>query len=199
MCESCRDITSGVSLDVVEIDGASNRGIADIQQLRESVRFAATGGRYKVVHHRRGAPALGRRLRRAPQDARGAAAARRVRVRDHRPAQAARHHPLALPALRAGARAGARHRRAARHHRRRGDEGRPHARAHARRRAPDRAQGRGRAARRGERARPGRVDRAHDHRRGGGHRRARARLARGVLRAGRPDLRARSRGHAGRA
>jgi DNA polymerase-3 subunit gamma/tau len=48
VCDSCRDITSGVSLDVVEIDGASNRGIADIQQLRESVRFAATGGRYKV-------------------------------------------------------------------------------------------------------------------------------------------------------
>ncbi len=47
-CDTCRDITSGVSLDVVEIDGASNRGIADIQQLRESVRFAATGGRSKV-------------------------------------------------------------------------------------------------------------------------------------------------------
>src|SRR5207249_7340835 len=47
-CASCRDITSGVSLDVIEIDGASNRGIADIQQLREAVRFAATGGRYKV-------------------------------------------------------------------------------------------------------------------------------------------------------
>jgi DNA polymerase-3 subunit gamma/tau len=47
-CDSCRDITSGVSLDVVEIDGASNRGIADIQQLREKVRFAATGGRWKV-------------------------------------------------------------------------------------------------------------------------------------------------------
>ncbi len=48
VCDTCRDITSGVSLDVVEIDGASNRGIADIQQLREAVRFAATGGRSKV-------------------------------------------------------------------------------------------------------------------------------------------------------
>jgi DNA polymerase-3 subunit gamma/tau len=47
-CDTCRDITGGVSLDVVEIDGASNRGIADIQQLREKVRFAATGGRWKV-------------------------------------------------------------------------------------------------------------------------------------------------------
>ena len=48
VCDTCRDITGGVSLDVVEIDGASNRGIADIQQLREKVRFAATGGRWKV-------------------------------------------------------------------------------------------------------------------------------------------------------
>jgi DNA polymerase-3 subunit gamma/tau len=48
VCDTCRDITAGVSLDVTEIDGASNRGIADIQQLREKVRFAATGGRWKV-------------------------------------------------------------------------------------------------------------------------------------------------------
>jgi len=48
VCDTCRDITNGVSLDVIEIDGASNRGIADIQQLREAVRFAATGGRHKV-------------------------------------------------------------------------------------------------------------------------------------------------------
>jgi len=48
VCDTCKDITNGVSLDVVEIDGASNRGIADIQQLREAVRFAATGGRSKV-------------------------------------------------------------------------------------------------------------------------------------------------------
>ena len=48
ICDTSRDITSGVSLDVAEIDGASNRGIADIQQLREKVRFAATGGRWKV-------------------------------------------------------------------------------------------------------------------------------------------------------
>jgi DNA polymerase-3 subunit gamma/tau len=38
-----------VSLDVAEIDGASNRGIADVQALREKVRFTPTGGRYRVV------------------------------------------------------------------------------------------------------------------------------------------------------
>ncbi len=48
-CTSCVEITSGVSLDVVEIDGASNRGIADVQQLREKVRFAPATGKYRVV------------------------------------------------------------------------------------------------------------------------------------------------------
>jgi len=48
-CTSCTEITSGVSLDVAEIDGASNRGIADVQALREKVRFTPTGGRWRVV------------------------------------------------------------------------------------------------------------------------------------------------------
>src|SRR3989475_12846850 len=48
-CTSCLEITSGVSLDVSEIDGASNRGIADVQALREKVRFTPTGGRRRVV------------------------------------------------------------------------------------------------------------------------------------------------------
>src|SRR5215510_6064773 len=49
VCSSCTEIAAGVSLDVLEIDGASNRGIADVQQLRENVRFAPTGGRHRVV------------------------------------------------------------------------------------------------------------------------------------------------------
>ena len=48
-CSSCIEITSGMSLDVIEIDGASNRGIADVQALREKVRFAPAGGRHRVV------------------------------------------------------------------------------------------------------------------------------------------------------
>ena len=47
-CEICDDITSGRSLDVVEIDGASNRGIDEIRNLRESVRFAPTRATFKV-------------------------------------------------------------------------------------------------------------------------------------------------------
>jgi DNA polymerase-3 subunit gamma/tau len=49
VCTSCTEVTSGISLDVAEIDGASNRGIADVQALREKVRFAPTGGRWRVV------------------------------------------------------------------------------------------------------------------------------------------------------
>ncbi|MBI1799593.1 MAG: DNA polymerase III subunit gamma/tau, partial [Candidatus Eisenbacteria bacterium] len=48
-CTSCLEITSGAALDVTEIDGASNRGIADVQALRERVRFTPTGGGYRVV------------------------------------------------------------------------------------------------------------------------------------------------------
>jgi DNA polymerase-3 subunit gamma/tau len=48
-CTSCTEITAGVSLDVAEIDGASNRGIADVQALREKVRFTPSGGRHRIV------------------------------------------------------------------------------------------------------------------------------------------------------
>jgi DNA polymerase-3 subunit gamma/tau len=47
-CEICREITEGRSLDVIEIDGASNRGVEEIRNLRDSVRYTATRGRYKV-------------------------------------------------------------------------------------------------------------------------------------------------------
>ncbi len=47
-CSSCRGITSGSSLDVLEIDGASNRGIDDIRQINETVGYAASRGGYKV-------------------------------------------------------------------------------------------------------------------------------------------------------
>ncbi len=48
-CRFCRDITAGNSLDVMEIDAASNRGIDQIRELREMVRYASAGGRYRVV------------------------------------------------------------------------------------------------------------------------------------------------------
>jgi DNA polymerase III subunit gamma/tau len=48
-CDSCREITAGNSIDVIEIDAASNRGIDQIRELRDMVRYAATGGHYKVI------------------------------------------------------------------------------------------------------------------------------------------------------
>lgn len=47
-CESCQRINSGNSMDVFEIDAASNRGIEAIRDLRENVKFAPVNGRYKV-------------------------------------------------------------------------------------------------------------------------------------------------------
>lgn len=47
-CESCRKINAGTSMDVFEIDAASNRGIDEIRDLRETVKFAPVDGRYKV-------------------------------------------------------------------------------------------------------------------------------------------------------
>lgn len=47
-CVACREISSGSSMDVIEIDGASNRGIDEVRQLRENVKFAPTSGRYKL-------------------------------------------------------------------------------------------------------------------------------------------------------
>lgn len=47
-CQSCVEITQGTSLDIVEIDGASNRGIDEIRELRERLRYLPVRGRYKV-------------------------------------------------------------------------------------------------------------------------------------------------------
>jgi DNA polymerase-3 subunit gamma/tau len=47
-CDICREITEGTSFDVLEIDGASNRGIDEIRNLRDSVRYAPAKGKYKV-------------------------------------------------------------------------------------------------------------------------------------------------------
>lgn len=48
-CDSCKEISAGTSLDVLEIDAASNRGIDQIRELREMVRYAPAASRYKVV------------------------------------------------------------------------------------------------------------------------------------------------------
>ena len=47
-CVNCEEITKGNSLDVIEIDGASNRGIDEIRNLRENVKYAPSSAKYKI-------------------------------------------------------------------------------------------------------------------------------------------------------
>ena len=47
-CQLCREITNGSSLDVLEIDGASNRGIDEVRDLREKIKYLPAQGKYKV-------------------------------------------------------------------------------------------------------------------------------------------------------
>jgi len=47
-CESCLTIAAGSSVDVIEMDAASNRSVDDVRDLRERVAYAPTGGRWKV-------------------------------------------------------------------------------------------------------------------------------------------------------
>lgn len=48
VCDVCREIAAGNSLDVLEIDGASNNGVEQVRELRENVRFAPTRGKFKL-------------------------------------------------------------------------------------------------------------------------------------------------------
>jgi DNA polymerase-3 subunit gamma/tau len=47
-CTNCQEVTRGTSMDVIEIDGASNRGIDEIRELRENVRYTPAKSRYKI-------------------------------------------------------------------------------------------------------------------------------------------------------
>ncbi len=47
-CDNCREIAGGNSLDVIELDAASNRGIDDVRELRDNVRYAPAKSRFKI-------------------------------------------------------------------------------------------------------------------------------------------------------
>lgn len=47
-CPACLEITAGNSVDVLEIDGASNTGVDDVRELRESIRYLPSRARYKI-------------------------------------------------------------------------------------------------------------------------------------------------------
>ncbi len=47
-CDACREITKGSSLDVIEIDGASNTSVNDVRQIKDEVQFPPNSSRYKI-------------------------------------------------------------------------------------------------------------------------------------------------------
>src|SRR5436189_2427761 len=48
VCDNCKEIAAGNSLDVLEIDGASNNGVEQVRELRDNVRYAPAKARYKI-------------------------------------------------------------------------------------------------------------------------------------------------------
>ena len=48
-CPTCREIAAGTALDLYEIDGASNRGIQEIRELKEKIRFLPTSAKHKII------------------------------------------------------------------------------------------------------------------------------------------------------
>ncbi|HEX4667540.1 MAG TPA: DNA polymerase III subunit gamma/tau [Chthoniobacterales bacterium] len=48
VCDNCKEIAAGNSLDVLEIDGASNNGVEQVRELRDNVRYAPAKSRYKI-------------------------------------------------------------------------------------------------------------------------------------------------------
>jgi DNA polymerase III subunit gamma/tau len=49
VCSACKEITDGNAVDVLEIDGASNTGVDDVRELRDTIRYLPARGRYKIV------------------------------------------------------------------------------------------------------------------------------------------------------
>jgi DNA polymerase-3 subunit gamma/tau len=48
-CRSCKEIAAGIAVDLHEIDGASNRGIQEIRDLKENIRFMPVNARFKII------------------------------------------------------------------------------------------------------------------------------------------------------
>ena len=98
VCENCRAIAAGEHLDVIEIDGASNRGIGEIRDLKSHVNLKPLSAAYKVyiideVHMltEQAFNALLKTLEEPPSNV-------RIPSRDDGAAQGPRHDTLALPA-----------------------------------------------------------------------------------------------------
>ena len=118
VCEACRSIHDATSIDVIELDAASNRGIDDIREIVDKVAQRPAARSPQGVHRGRGPHAHQGGVQRRPEDARGAARARRLRALHHRDAVDAADHSQPLPAIRVPAPGAAGDRRGAASHRR---------------------------------------------------------------------------------
>ncbi len=98
-CVHCREITNGNAIDVREIDGASNRGIDEIRELRENVKFAPASGRYKIYIIDEVHMLTTGGLQRPPQDPGRAARPRDLHLCDDGNPEGAGDDPLPLPVL----------------------------------------------------------------------------------------------------
>ena len=124
-CEACTSIAAGTSLDVIEMDAASNRSVDDIRELRERVGFAPAAGKWKVYILDEAHMLTRGGVERLPEDARGATALDGLRPRHDRAPQGHADDRGPLPALRLRApRARADRRGPAARRRRRGDRDR---------------------------------------------------------------------------
>ena len=105
-CAACREIDEGRFVDLIEVDAASqDQGRRHARAARERA-VPADPRPLQGLPDRRSAHAVDAFLQRAAEDARGAAAAREVPARDHRPAETAGDRPVALPAVQPEAAAG---------------------------------------------------------------------------------------------
>ena len=99
-CDICRSITAGDDMDVLEIDGASNRGIDEIRQLRQNVNVRPSRSRFKIYIidevHMLTKAAFNALLENAGR----AAGACEVHFLHDRAGKNSDHDPLALPAVR---------------------------------------------------------------------------------------------------
>ncbi len=98
-CARCREIGAGASLDMLEVDAATYSKVEQIRELTETLRYAPTGGRYKVVVldevHRLSRRAFDALLKivEEPPPAPG------LHLRHHRDRRGAGDHPVALPGV----------------------------------------------------------------------------------------------------
>ena len=99
VCDSCQEIRAGNSLDMVEIDAATNRGIDEIRELRDAARYAPARDRYKIYLLDEAHQITDAAFNALAEDPGGAARSRCLHDGDDAAGGYPADHPLALPAL----------------------------------------------------------------------------------------------------